>query len=190
MRSFLRSVIDEEAVVELADVAGVEPAVRVDRLGGRLGLVVVALHDVRAARQDLAVLGDLHLDARHRPPDRAEAPAAAAVDADDRRGLRQAVALVDLHAGADEELRELARERRAARDREAEVASRARARIFLKTSASAIFAFRARPEGSGSPRSRYATPLRARRRPPSAKSFFFRALPASAFAMILAWTFS
>ena len=41
--------------VDLADVAGVEPAVAIDRLGGRLGLVVVPLHHVRSARQDLAV---------------------------------------------------------------------------------------------------------------------------------------
>ena len=105
---------------------GVEPPLAVDRLGRGLGLVEVALHDVRAAGQDLAVVGDPHLDAPQRPADRAEPPAARPVDADDRRGLRQPVALVDLDAGADEELGEVARERRAARDREAEAACRGR----------------------------------------------------------------
>ena len=63
--SFLRSTILQVAlVVELADVAGVEPAVGVDRLGGLLGHVPVALHDLRAADQDLAVLGELQLHAR------------------------------------------------------------------------------------------------------------------------------
>ena len=58
IRSFLRSVIRRKpSGVELADVAGVEPAVGVERLGGRLGEVVVAAHDAAAAQQDLAVLG-------------------------------------------------------------------------------------------------------------------------------------
>ena len=39
---------EEALVVEVADVAGVEPAVGVDRLGGGLGLVPVAGHEDRA----------------------------------------------------------------------------------------------------------------------------------------------
>ena len=63
IRSFLRSVIlQEAALVDLADVAGVQPAVASSGLGGGLA-VVVALHDARAAHQDLAVLGDLDLGA-------------------------------------------------------------------------------------------------------------------------------
>ena len=50
-------------VVEAAEVAGVQPAVGVDRLGGGDGIVEVALHDAVAAHQDLAVVGDAHLDA-------------------------------------------------------------------------------------------------------------------------------
>ncbi len=42
--------------VDPRDVAGVQPAVH-ERLGGRLGLVPVALHDVRAAHQQLADAG-------------------------------------------------------------------------------------------------------------------------------------
>ena len=63
----------DEAVLDDADVAGLEPALGVDRVARRVGLVVVALHDVRAARQDLAVLRDLHLDAVDRLSDRADA---------------------------------------------------------------------------------------------------------------------
>ena len=64
MMSFLRSVmVRKPSRVEHADVAGVEPAVRVDRLGGGLRLLEVALHHVGPAGQDLAVGGDLHLDA-------------------------------------------------------------------------------------------------------------------------------
>ena len=49
--SFLRSTIVHVAVlVDLADVAGVQPAVGVDRLGGLLGQVAVAgHHDRRSA---------------------------------------------------------------------------------------------------------------------------------------------
>src|SRR6202000_283316 len=52
--------LDEAFGVDLADVAGVEAAGD-DRLGRRLGVLVVPLEDVRALDQDLAVVGDLHL---------------------------------------------------------------------------------------------------------------------------------
>ena len=60
-------------VVECADVAGGQPAVGVDRLGGALGLVAVAGHHDLAADQHLAVVGEPQLDARQRPADRAVA---------------------------------------------------------------------------------------------------------------------
>ena len=59
----------ESVRVERAEVAGVEPAVA-NRFGRRLGLLPVTLHDVRAAREDLAVGRDLHLDAGQRRADR------------------------------------------------------------------------------------------------------------------------
>ena len=66
-RSFLRSVMrTRPCVVELADVAGGEPAVAGQHLGGLLGQVVVAAHDAAAADHDLAVVGDPDLGARHR----------------------------------------------------------------------------------------------------------------------------
>ncbi len=49
-----------------------QPAV-VDGAEARVGVVVVAVEDVRALDQDLAVLGDLQLDAGQRAADRAEA---------------------------------------------------------------------------------------------------------------------
>ena len=52
IRSFLRSVIrTRPPVVDLADVAGGEPAVGGQHLGGLLGQVVVAAHDAGAADQ-------------------------------------------------------------------------------------------------------------------------------------------
>ena len=97
--------IDDEEVAVLVDsrhVAGVEPAVGVDRLRGRVGPVPVALHHVVAADRDLtdlvraesrAVVADeLHLDAFDRRADRPGlALAVGMVEARDRRGLRQPV---------------------------------------------------------------------------------------------------
>ena len=59
-RSLMRSVIVQEAVgVEAALVAGAQPAVLGQRLGGLLGQVVVAVHDAGALDQDLVVLAEL-----------------------------------------------------------------------------------------------------------------------------------
>src|SRR3981189_3855545 len=48
--------------VEDADVAGVQPAVLVDRLGRRLRVVEVAEHDVRATQQDFIALAEPYLE--------------------------------------------------------------------------------------------------------------------------------
>src|SRR5690606_8431501 len=66
----------EAVVVELADVAGVEPLVLAERLGRRRLELVVAGGDTRAAEQDLAVLGDLDLGAGQGPADATELIAA------------------------------------------------------------------------------------------------------------------
>ena len=64
MSSFLRSTIAQVAVVvELADVAGVERAVGVERLGRLLRVVEVAEEHVAAAAAHLAVVGEEHVDA-------------------------------------------------------------------------------------------------------------------------------
>jgi hypothetical protein len=64
--------------IEPADVTGVQPAIPVDGLGGRRGVLEVAAHHVVAADQDLAVgagrqipaaaIDDAHRDAGSRPP--------------------------------------------------------------------------------------------------------------------------
>ncbi len=109
----------------MPDVAGVEPAVLVDGLGGGLGLVVVALHDVGAAGEDLAVLGDLDLDALERPAHAARPEGLGAVDGDDGAGLGEAVALEDQQAHGPEELGDLAGEGRPPGDEQAQPAARA-----------------------------------------------------------------
>ena len=56
----------EPLVVDLTDVPGVEPAVVVLGLGGRLLVVPVAGEDLAAAEQQLAVVGDAHAGALER----------------------------------------------------------------------------------------------------------------------------
>ena len=105
----------EAVVVELADVAGVEPAVA-DRLGGRRVVAAVAAEQVDAAQADLAVVGDAHVDAGQRQADRADPHLAGAVDGGRGGGLGEAVALEDRDADAAVEVAEAGAERGAAGD--------------------------------------------------------------------------
>src|SRR5262249_30194636 len=68
---------------------------------------------------------DLDLGPPDRAADRPEPPAPRAVDADDRRGLGQAVAFVDLDSRPDEEFGQRPGQRRAAGNREPEIAPQA-----------------------------------------------------------------
>ena len=63
---------DEALVVDLAEVAGVEPAVGVERLGGRRVVVPVAGEDLAAPEQQLAVVGDPDRGAGQRAADGAD----------------------------------------------------------------------------------------------------------------------
>ena len=73
---------------------------------------------MRAAGQDLAVVGDLHLDAGDRPTDRAELEMLEGVHSDHRRGLGEPVSFEDGQARRVEELRDVGVERSAAGDEE------------------------------------------------------------------------
>src|SRR5690606_14034976 len=94
-------------VLQLADVAGVEPSVRIDNLGGLFRLPEVPLHDVGASREDLAVLGDAHLHSFKGAPNGAQPEVSGSVHRDHGRGLRQAVAFQDHQSGSVEELVDL-----------------------------------------------------------------------------------
>ena len=116
IRCFLRSVMRRIPLrVELADVAGLEPAVD-DRLGGRLGVLEVAGEHQRTAEQDLAVVGDPAFHRRHRPADGAQPDRALAVGVGHHRRLGHAVGLVDRQPCGPEELEDLERDRRRAGD--------------------------------------------------------------------------
>jgi hypothetical protein len=101
----LHPVDDREVavLVEATDVAGVEPAVLVDRVGRGLGVAQVALHDLGPTDEQLALpaLGDVGalgiddaaLRRRDGDPHRAGADVVRLADVGDRRQLGHAVAL-------------------------------------------------------------------------------------------------
>ena len=79
----------QEAVrVDLADVAGPEPAVVGERGGRRLGILVVAAEDRVAPDEDLAVVVEPDLAALDGAADRAEAEVVGIVDAQRARRSR------------------------------------------------------------------------------------------------------
>src|SRR5439155_23919477 len=85
--------------------------------------------DVRAARQDLAVVGDLELDPRQRLPDRAELEAPGPVEGQRRARLGEPVALEQQDAGGVEELGDVAREWGPARHRPLEPSAERRVEL-------------------------------------------------------------
>ena len=119
MMSFLRSVILTKPSSSICrDVAGAEPAVGVEHLRRRLGVLVVAGEDGLAADQELAVVGDPQLEARAAAgPTVPNRQRSGRVRRRRRRALGQAVALEDPDPDRVEELGDLLDERRAARDR-------------------------------------------------------------------------
>src|SRR5262249_5222836 len=95
-------------VVELADVAGVEPTVRVDDLGGLLRFVEVAGEDVAALAENLSVFGELDGHAGEGAADRSR-PDPVGIPGERARCLGQPVELGDRHSDREEPLEQLDR---------------------------------------------------------------------------------
>ena len=95
------------------DVAGVEPPA-FERLCRRLRVVPVAHHHVRAAREEFAVLRDADLDVRDDLAHRAGHVVIQRVGCDHRARLGHAIALDQRQAEADEDPRNVGRQRRTA----------------------------------------------------------------------------
>ena len=105
----------EKAVVrEAAHVAGLEPAIVGEGFFRGRGILVVAAEDARAAREDLAVLGELELDRREHLSDGVEAKRIGAIERERGRRLGEAVPLDDERSRFPEELLHLALQPRAA----------------------------------------------------------------------------
>ena len=114
--------LDEAVGVDLAEVAGVQPAVD-DRLAGRLLVLVIALEYVRAPDEDLAVVRDPHLATGKRLADRADPEVLGGRDRRRGRGLGHAPALENEDAGRVEEAEDLGVDRRCPRDRQPDLAA-------------------------------------------------------------------
>ena len=108
--------------VELTQVARPHE-VAFEDLARRLVVAVVALEHVRAAEQDLAVLGDLDRRVAQGRPDGAEARVLGRVEGRGRAGLRHAVALQHGDPTGVEELEDLERDRCRAGQRQLEPAA-------------------------------------------------------------------
>ena len=122
----LLAVGDGEVAVGVDDahVARVQPAVP-DRLGGGFRVAPVALHDQFPAHQDLAVGGDLHLDAGKGGTHRVYLDLVGPVGGDHRRRFRLSVALQDAQAQRREEEADVGVQRRPARHQGLEPAAEA-----------------------------------------------------------------
>ena len=100
-----------------------------DGAEARVRAVVVAVEDVRAFDEDLAVLGDLQLDAGQRAADRAELVVGDGRGGGRGGGLGHAVALEHRHAAGPEEFEDLFRDRRGAAGGVAHAAAEDRADV-------------------------------------------------------------
>ena len=85
------------------------------------GIFVIPARHVFPSHQDLAVVGDAHLDAFDRRADRSLARLERMIQRDDRRRLGQAVSLDDGEPHAPPELLEVRRQRRGAHDKRPEL---------------------------------------------------------------------
>src|SRR3954451_9411859 len=124
--------LHEPLVVDLADIAGAEPAVVGERLARGLLVAPVLLEDVRALHQQLALVADLDLDPGDGLPDGAEVELVRRVNAADADGLGQAPALQHRNATGVEEREDVGRDRRGAGDRLLDLAAEGRADVLVE----------------------------------------------------------
>src|SRR5437588_1824620 len=104
--------------LELADIAGVEPAFVIDNLLRCIGHVEISDHSARTADEDFAVARDLHFDAGDRLADSPRLVAIGVVHAGGGGGFGEAVALQHIQAKAAIEVGNMWRERGAAGNEE------------------------------------------------------------------------
>ena len=123
---------DEEIVVfvEIADVAGFEPAIRGEDFAGGFGILVIALHDARAFGENFAVIGNADLHVRDGTAGTAHAIVGIIVG-EDGRSFREAVTLIDGNTDGPEKFSERFRKRRAAGENQAQLSAGAGANFGI-----------------------------------------------------------
>src|SRR6516165_4179486 len=89
----------QENLVELADVAGVQPSFRINSLSCQFRLVIVAHHHIRTAIENLAIFGNFHDPPGYDRPDRTDFVTAIrrVIYGNNRRSFCRTVALVHWH---------------------------------------------------------------------------------------------
>src|SRR5271165_6864284 len=87
--------VEETVRVQAADVSGAEEPLIVEDLGGVRRLLPVALEDIRAFHEKLAIFGEAAGDVGKSLADGTHTVVPRRVDGKDRRGLREAVAFED-----------------------------------------------------------------------------------------------
>ena len=99
-------------MLEEAGVPRVEVALGIDRLGGRVGALVVLLEQHGPAHEHLAVAGDLDLDARGGLADGVEFNPAVGLQADVSTRFRRSIELLEIHADRAIETKQIGPDRR------------------------------------------------------------------------------
>src|SRR5207247_316220 len=118
---------EEPVLVDAPDIPRMKPPRRLEHFGGGLWLLVVAARRaVPAPGHDLPIVGDPYLDSRQRPAHGAKLVVARAVEGQDRTGFREPISLEEENARRMKELRDVARQRSAARDRPPQAAAERR----------------------------------------------------------------
>src|SRR5260370_26573273 len=123
---------DEEVVVgvEIADVAGVKPAFLVDDFTRGVRTFVITLHHARTFGEDFAVFRYANENVGNGSPG-AAAAILRIIGGEDRRSLRQAVALVNGNADGPEKFSEFLGERRTAGENHAQFSACSGADFFV-----------------------------------------------------------
>src|SRR6266850_2398961 len=117
-------------LVQVADVAGAEPAVFAEHFGGCFRFLVVALHDARTFDENLAVFRDANLDVGDGLAGTADA-IVRVVTRNNWRSFRQAIALIDGDADGPKEFGERFGKRRAAGRDDAQAAAGAETNFLV-----------------------------------------------------------
>ena len=123
---------DEEIVifVEIADVAGFEPAIRGEDFARRFRILVIALHDAGAFGENFAVIGDADLHVGDGAAGTTHAIVWVIVG-EDGRSFCEAVTLIDGNTDGPEKFSECLRKRRAAGENQAQVSAGAGANFGI-----------------------------------------------------------
>src|SRR5581483_2371302 len=115
--------------VDLADVSGMQPSFLIDHLAGRIGMLIIPLHDVRPARENFAIRGDPDLDVHERKANASPSQFFIRIGTEDRRGFGETVALDDRKPERGKRAADLGRKRRRPGNKKPDASARPRSNV-------------------------------------------------------------